>query len=319
MESVGSGSRSSGGRGGLQEADDGDDKPKPSSRMMTQSARLNLCLNTPQAEEGPDQAEASAGGVAMLPQRRETTAASKLTSGADTTSTAASTTVPPTVRANAGPSSGSSVVGWSEDGPIRASSSDPPSPPAARHASPQRALQSNGGRAQGASTSAGQRASETRPTTSSAPRRSAPSNTNAAANVAAGVPAATGVGSNGANSLPEDDKQNPSEGCTKKQKLIIGGIALLVIIVAVVVVLVLLLGGGSDETDTPVSVTPGESAPPAESPTSAPIDGEPLLTLGTVAQRGTLKCGISLKQGFGSVTNGQYEGFDVDLVSTRKK
>jgi hypothetical protein len=54
---------------------------------------------------------------------------------------------------------------------------------------------------------------------------------------------------------------------------------------------------------------------PGTSP-RAPSTPEPTTTLGRVAQRGVLRCGIIEQPGFAemNLTTGLYEGFDVDLV-----
>lgn len=311
--SVGSGSHSSG--RGRSEVDEGDSKPPSISRPA--QGHSDLRLNTPQAEEGPEQAVAS-GGVAVLPEPRaaETNKSAPTAPSSSPTSSASTSrqTSSPFIRASAAAASSESVIGWSEDGPIRASRSAEAPTSAARYVSPPRASPETAGR-QGVSSPSATRA--TRPTapSSSAARRSTSPNDNGglAGNVAVGIPTGSTTGAD-----TNEDKSSSSSGGISKKKLLIIGAILVAIVVAVVVVVVVVVGGNNNDP-APASDTGDSASPPPPvdgSPTSAPAGGKPILTLATVAQRGSLKCGISMQQGFGSITNGEYEGFDVDLVST---
>lgn len=324
--SVGNASRSIGSRGGRSEADEGEPQP-PSVTRPSKPRPLDLRLNTPQADEGPEQ---PGGGVPILPQPRATENRKTMSDVIANQTRALASVTPPTVRAATLPPSSDSVVGFTEDGPIR-SSNRAASAPAARYSPGSPSRESRQAQPPAVSprespspppqslearrSSPEAPSSSTPSPSSSSPRRSAPSNNNerAAVGAATGVAAAaTASGdTNGAAALREEDKE-PTCTCSKKN-LIIGGIVAAVIVVVLVVVLVLFVGGDDPPTPSPTS---NDTSTPGPTPGTSVGEDESILTLASIAEHGTLKCGIGMQQGFGSVNDsGEYEGFNADLVS----
>lgn len=116
------------------------------------------------------------------------------------------------------------------------------------------------------------------------------------------------------------------EGIPKKYLYWGGAIIVVLVVVLAVVVSVLVTGNNDDapslapgvttESTSPPMGLPSEGPTPVSPPSASPAS-ESISTLSTVAQRGSLKCGITLQAGFATVDgDGQYSGFDVDLVST---
>jgi hypothetical protein len=136
---------------------------------------------------------------------------------------------------------------------------------------------------------------------------------------AAGVPAVPTVGTdtNQAPAPTEESAASPTsdgKGVPKKY-FYLGGVILVAVIVALVVVVVVVVNNKKDSGPAPAANTTGESAPTSTPPPSSPGGVESTPTLATIAQRGSLKCGITLQPGFGSESDGEYTGFDADLVS----
>jgi hypothetical protein len=112
--------------------------------------------------------------------------------------------------------------------------------------------------------------------------------------------------------------------------LIMVGLFVIVLLVGLIVVVAVFLTGGSDDSSSPAQVPIANTrAPSTLAPTPAPTPlvslapqvvlptPEPATTLGRVAQRGVLRCGIPENAGFAEINfeTGLYEGFDVDMVS----
>lgn len=288
--SVGSGSGSSPRR-----EDEGDSKPPSFRGNRPDNTKSALRLNTPQADEGPGQAGTPSSAVASLPHRREN-------KGAEDNAPAAPS--PPTVPAP--PTA--PVIGWSEDGPVRASASAAPPAPAARYTPPPTTVSPESNRYRGASEPHPSTA-RARPPSSAAQRASANNN-----GVAAGVPVAASRDVE-TNETPAPTEDGPSSSpAVPKKYLYLGSAVLVALVVAVVVVAVVLSNNNKDSGPAPAS---SAGAPTASPPADGPAAVDSIVTLASVAERGSLNCGISLLAGFGSVSNGEYAGLDVDLVSTR--
>jgi len=277
----GSGSRST----GRPTEDEGDDKPSFCMQRPVDNLSA-LRLNTPQAEEGPGQAEAAAG-VAVLPQRSVRPVSKRSAANAPT------------------PTDGP-VVGYSEDGPIYASAGQSFSPSETLVTPPRPA--------------SNQASYTPRPGAASstyAARRLAENNYEGTVNVAAGVPAAgtTDIESSEAPVSAEDEAPS-STGIPRKYK--IGGAFLVVVVVALVVVIAVVVSNNNKDSAprAPPVASEGESEPTSTPPPDASAPVEPTNTLSKIAQRGSLKCGIALQPGFGIVSSGNFTDFDGDNVST---
>jgi hypothetical protein len=104
------------------------------------------------------------------------------------------------------------------------------------------------------------------------------------------------------------------------------GLFVIALLVGLIVAVAVSLSGGDEDS----ALAPlGTRAPSTQAPTPAPTPlvtlapqvllptQEPATTLGRVAQRGVLRCGIPEQPGFAEINfqTGLYEGFDVDMVS----
>jgi hypothetical protein len=134
--------------------------------------------------------------------------------------------------------------------------------------------------------------------------------------------------------LSNQDQESPTRLPLKC--LIFGGLLVICLLVGLIVVVAVALGGGENESPEPppsqqsrptVPTIPPNPPTPAPAPTSAttltPVENqptpEPKTTLGRVYQRGFLRCGVAASQpGFAQISleTGEWEGFDVDMVST---
>lgn len=324
--SLGSGSKASTARPTV---DDGDSKPPSFSRNRPSTSKSKLRLNTPQADEGPDGEEAE-NGVAALPQRSSPEASRKWSS----------------------PSEEGTVVGFTEDGPIRRAAVSDASPPARVPTAHQPSAYRAGSAmlSSAMSSPAAVRAEPTTPRSQRSPasvrasrpvgmptqaslaaRRSSANNNRTDA--AAGVPVVSGSADADPNETVVNTEADSSvssdaDKSIPKKYLYWGGALIVVLVVVLAVVIPVLVKSSKNDAPPPAPVvenssptmeppSPDDSPPSTSPPSSSPVAGvEPISALATVAQRGSLKCGISLRAGFGIANDGEYSGFDVDLVST---
>jgi hypothetical protein len=144
-----------------------------------------------------------------------------------------------------------------------------------------------------------------------------------------------------ASHLDNQDQESPTRLPLKC--LIFGGLLVILLLVGLIVVVAVALGGGESDSPAPAptqqngqqgnggggqptvpTIPPNPPTPaPASATTLLPVDNqptpEPNTTLGRVYQRGFLRCGVAASQpGFAQISleTGEWEGFDVDMVST---